>query len=50
MKIKLTAPDGYKLKDTRNDNLHSEVITDEKNRNKFVLVPDTNEQTTIMEV
>lgn len=45
MKIKLTAPDGYKLKDVRNDRTYSEVVTDEKNRKFFELVPDETEQT-----
>lgn len=43
--VRLIAPDGYKLKDTRTDTLHSEVVTDEKNRKYFELVPDNEEQT-----
>lgn len=43
--VKLIAPDGYKLKDTRTDTLHSEVVTDDKNRKYFELVPDNEEQT-----
>lgn len=43
--VRLIAPDGYKLKDTRTDTLHSEVVTDEKNRKHFILVPDETEQT-----
>lgn len=39
-KIKLKAPDGYKLMDVRTESLHSEVVTDEKNRKHFKLVPD----------
>ena len=44
-KIKLVAPDGYKLMDVRTETLHSEVVTDEKNRKHFKLVPDDREQT-----
>lgn len=43
MKIKLTAPKGYKYRDTRNNKDYSEVITDERNRDKFVLVADNAE-------
>jgi len=43
--IKLIAPDGYKLKDKRTGKLHSEVVTDEKNRDKYELVPESGEQT-----
>lgn len=43
--VRLIAPDGYKLKDTRTDTLHSEVVTDDKNRKYFELVPDEAEQT-----
>ena len=45
-KIKLVAPDGYKLMDVRTESLHSEVVTDEKNRKHFKLVPDSREQIT----
>lgn len=45
-KIKLVAPDGYKLMDVRTETLHSEVVTDEKNRKHFKLVPDNREQIT----
>ena len=45
-KIKLVAPDGYKLMDVRTESLHSEVVTDEKNRKKYKLVPDNREQIT----
>lgn len=45
MKIKLTAPDGYKLMDVRNDRTYSEVVTDDKNSKYFELVPDDAEQT-----
>lgn len=43
--VKLVAPDGYKLLDVRTESLHSEVLTDEKNRKHFKLVPDDREQT-----
>ena len=43
--VRLIAPSGYKLKDNRTDTLHSEVVTDEKNRKYFELVPDNEEQT-----
>ena len=45
-KIKLVAPDGYKLMDVRTETLHSEVVTDEKNRKNYKLVPDNREQIT----
>lgn len=35
--IKLTAPDGMKLRDIRNNRLYSEVITDERLKDKFVV-------------
>ena len=44
--VRLIAPNGYKLKDTRTETLHSEVVTDEKNRKHFKLVPDDREQIT----
>lgn len=43
MTIKLKAPKGYKYRDTRTNKDYSEVITDEKNRNKYILVADKNE-------
>ena len=43
MKIKLTAPKGYRYRDTRSNKDYSEVITDERNRDKFVLVADKTE-------
>lgn len=45
MKIKITAPDGYKLLDTKTRQTHSEVITDEKNKSRYVLVPKSDEST-----
>ena len=44
--VRLIAPNGYKLKDTRTETLHSEVVTDEKNRKNYKLVPDNREQIT----
>ena len=35
--IKLTAPEGMKLRDIRNNRLYSEVITDERLKDKFVV-------------
>lgn len=35
--IKITAPDGKKLRDLRTEKLHSEVICEEKYRNRFVV-------------
>ena len=42
--VRLIAPNGYKLKDNRTDTLHSEVVTDEKNRKYFELVPDNSDE------
>ena len=42
--VRLIAPNGYKLKDNRTDTLHSEVVTDEKNRKYFELVPDDSDE------
>lgn len=39
MKIKLTAPDGYMYYDSLTERAYSEVITDEKSRARFSLVP-----------
>lgn len=35
--IKLTAPKGQRIKDTRTEQLYSEVICDEKYRERYVL-------------
>lgn len=35
--IKITAPDGKKLRDIRTASLHSEVITEERNQRFFVV-------------
>ena len=39
MKIKLKAPYGYKYHDTKTDRDYSEIIVDEKERDRFTLVP-----------
>lgn len=44
MKIKLKAPEGYKLKDSLTEKLHSEVVTDDKERDRYKLVPYREEQ------
>ena len=44
MRVKLTAPVGYKYKDTKTGKLHSEVIVDYKDKKRFVLVADTRTQ------
>lgn len=49
-KIRLIAPEGYKLRDKRNGNVYSEVLTEENQRGKYELVPDTTEPTTDNEV
>lgn len=48
--IRLIAPEGYKLRDKRNGRTYSEVLTDEKDKGKYALVPDTTEPTTTNEV
>lgn len=44
--IKLKAPEGYKYRDSRNNKEYSEVITDDRNKKYFTLVPNTTEYTT----
>lgn len=44
MKVKLTAPAGYKYKDTKTGKLHSEVIVDYKDKKRFVLVADKSKK------
>lgn len=46
MIIRIKAPEGYKLLDTKTRQEHSEVITDEKNKGRFTLVPATDKPTT----
>ena len=48
--IRLIAPEGYKLRDKRNGNVYSEVLTAPENKRHFELVPDTTEPTTTNEV
>lgn len=43
MKIKLTAPEGYKYKDKMTNRLYSEVIADESKQNRYELVPATED-------
>lgn len=47
--IKLTAPAGKKLRDTRNNTLHTEVITDER-KARFFVVADSAEDPTMQEL
>ena len=49
MKVKLTAPEGYKLYDSRTNKTYSEVIVNEKDRDGFQLVPASQEQIVIEE-
>ena len=44
--IRLKAPEGYKLLDTLTRQQHSEVVTDDSNRDRYTLVPDITEPTT----
>lgn len=44
--IKITAPEGKKLKDVRTGNLHAEVICDEAKQGYFV-VADSDEAYTV---
>lgn len=43
-KIKITAHEGYKYKDERTGKAYSEVITNDKDRRFFTLVPDNSEK------
>ena len=45
--IRIVAPEGYKLLDKRTRKQHSEVVTDEKNRDRYELVPETKEPETV---
>ena len=49
MKIKLTAPEGKKLRDIRTDKEHSEVIIEEANR-KFFVVADSEDDPIVEEM
>ena len=44
MRVKLKAPEGYKYTDTRNNREYVEVIVDEKEQDKFELVPAYDDQ------
>lgn len=44
MKIRLTAPKGYKYRDERTGKQYSEVITNDRDRRFFTLVPDTTDK------
>lgn len=43
--VRLTAPEGYKLLDKKTRQMHSEILTDENQRGRYELVPDTTEPT-----
>lgn len=47
--IKIIAPDGKKLRDLRTESIHSEVITEEKNKRYFV-VADSEDDPIIEEM
>lgn len=44
MKIKLTAPEGYRYYDTLTNKAYTEVVINEAERGRFELVPHQNEQ------
>lgn len=48
MKIRLTAPDGYKYQDSLNNKTYSTIIIEDSERGRFDLVPDQSEQTVEM--
>lgn len=43
--IHIIAPDGNKIRDIRNNNLYSEVIVEDRLRNKFVLADGEGDPT-----
>lgn len=43
MKIRLTAPEGYKYKDTLTKQTHSVLIIEAKYKKRFELVADNND-------
>lgn len=47
--IKIVAPDGYKLYDRMTDKTYSEAVVNEKDRDRFTLVPASQEQIVIDE-
>ncbi len=42
MKVRMKAPEGYKYHDTNTDKDYSEVVIEEKERDRYVLVPSSN--------
>lgn len=42
--IRIKAPEGYKLYDPLTDKNYSEIVCAEKDRDRFVLVPASQEQ------
>jgi len=44
MKIKLTAPDGYRYYDTLTNKAYTEVVINDSERGRFTLVPFQPEQ------
>lgn len=49
MKVRITAPEGYKLRDSLTNRDYSEVVVEEKARDRFTLVPASQEPMTIEE-
>ena len=47
--IKIVAPEGYKLYDSKTDKTYSEAVVDERERDRFTLVPNSAEQIMIEE-
>lgn len=47
--IKIVAPEGYKLYDRTTDKTYSEAVVNEKDRDRFTLVPASQEQIVIDE-
>ena len=43
--IRITAPDGKKLRDTRNDRLHAEIICEDKLATYFVVADSPDDPT-----
>lgn len=46
MKIKLTAPEGYRYQDTMTGKTYSVLVIDSKDRKRFELVADNSEKIT----
>lgn len=47
--VKIVAPKGYKLYDSRTEKTYSEVVCSEKDRDRFTLVPASQKQIVIEE-